>query len=79
MLAAADQIDAPFAVINADDYYGPTGFRLIHDHLAAACAGPDAPAPWAMVGFLLGEHGERQRLGVPRGLPAGTNTAGWSR
>ena len=54
VLAAADQIDAPFAVINADDYYGPTGFRLIHDHLAAACAGPDAPAPWAMVGFLLG-------------------------
>ncbi len=54
VLAAADQIDAPFAVINADDYYGPTGFRLIHDHLAAACAGPDATAPWAMVGFLLG-------------------------
>ena len=54
VLSAADQIDAPFAVINADDYYGPTGFRLIHDHLAGAETRPGAPAPWAMVGFLLG-------------------------
>ncbi len=27
-------VDGPFAVINADDYYGPTGFNVIYDHLA---------------------------------------------
>ena len=53
VLAAAEAIDAPFAVINADDYYGPTGFRLIYEHLSRAAA-PGTPAPWAMVGFLLG-------------------------
>ena len=29
ILAARDVIDAPFAVINADDYYGPEAFREI--------------------------------------------------
>ena len=27
VLCAADKIDGPFAVINADDYYGKDGFR----------------------------------------------------
>lgn len=39
---------APFAVINADDYYGPAGYKLVYDHLAAG------GGEWAMVGFLLG-------------------------
>ena len=51
ILSAAGQIDAPFAVINADDYYGPAGFRLVYDHLAAHADG-DKYA-WAMVGFRL--------------------------
>lgn len=54
ILSAADVIDAPFAVINADDYYGPQGFRLIYKHLAKAETKAGSPAPWAMVGFLLG-------------------------
>lgn len=54
ILSAADVIDAPFAVINADDYYGPQGFRLIYEHLAKAETQEGALAPWAMVGFLLG-------------------------
>ena len=33
VLAARDIIDAPFAVINADDYYGKEGFRKIYDFL----------------------------------------------
>lgn len=46
---AKDAIDgAPFAVINADDYYGPAGYKLVYDHLAAS------GGEWAMVGFLLG-------------------------
>ena len=44
--------DAPFAVINADDYYGPQGFRLIYEYLSTH-ADADKYA-WSMVGFLLG-------------------------
>ncbi len=33
VLAARDIIDAPFAVINADDYYGKEGFKKIFDFL----------------------------------------------
>ena len=33
VLAARDIIDAPFAVINADDYYGREGFAKIYDYL----------------------------------------------
>ena len=43
--------DAPFAVINADDYYGPQGFRLVYDYLSSHADG-DRFA-WSMVGFLL--------------------------
>ena len=32
--AARELIDAPFAVINADDYYGPDAFRVIFEYLA---------------------------------------------
>ena len=61
VLAAAQAIgNAPFAVINADDYYGPAGYKLIYDHLAET-----GGQPWAMVGFLLGntvsEHGSVSR------------------
>lgn len=53
ILSAEEQIgDAPFAVINADDYYGPAGFRLVYDYLASHADG--ARCAWAMVGFLLG-------------------------
>lgn len=53
ILVAEEAIgDAPFAVINADDYYGPQGFRLIYDYLSTHEDG-DRYA-WSMVGFLLG-------------------------
>ena len=49
VLCAAPQIDGPFAVINADDYYGVTAFQVLYDFLAA-----DRPASeYAMVGFRL--------------------------
>ena len=44
--------NAPFAVINADDYYGPQGFKLVYDYLSSH-ADSDRYA-WGMVGFLLG-------------------------
>ena len=48
--AARQAIDAPFAVINADDYYGPHGFKEIYSYLSAQ---DGAPGEYAMVGFLL--------------------------
>jgi len=30
---AANKVDGPFAVINADDFYGPVSFRLLVEHL----------------------------------------------
>ncbi len=51
ILAARDLIDAPFAVINADDYYGPEAFRLIYQYLSTH---PDGEQyAYAMVGYLL--------------------------
>ena len=41
--------DAPFAVINADDYYGPQGFRLVYDYLSSHADGERFA--WSMVGF----------------------------
>ena len=52
VLAAKDLIDGPFAVINADDYYGRTCFELIYNYLSAGPTGPKYP--WVMVGYLLG-------------------------
>ena len=52
ILAAEEVIgDAPFAVINADDYYGPQGFRLVYDYLCSHADGNRFA--WSMVGFLL--------------------------
>ena len=53
ILAARDVIDGPFAVVNADDYYGPEGFRAIYDYLSS---NPDKPGcyEYAMVGYRLG-------------------------
>ena len=45
--------DAPFAVINADDYYGPQGFKLML-RLPRAATPTGTAMRGAMVGFLLG-------------------------
>ena len=50
-LAARKLIDGPFAVINADDYYGPEAFQKIFDYLSA---NPDGDVyEYVMVGYLL--------------------------
>ena len=50
-LAARNVVDGPFAIINADDYYGPEAFQEIYDYL---CAHPDGDVyEYAMVGYLL--------------------------
>ncbi len=45
-------VDAPFAVINADDYYGPHAFQLIYDHLCRLPEEGDI-LPFCMVGYRL--------------------------
>lgn len=52
VLSCIDVIDGPFAVINADDYYGREAFRLIYDYLTSHEDGKKYE--YAMVGYLLG-------------------------
>src|SRR4051794_38142897 len=47
VLMAEDTIHEPFAVINADDFYGEEGYRVLAGHLTSGS--PD----YAMVGFVL--------------------------
>ena len=50
-LAARQLVDGPFAIINADDYYGPAAYQKIYDYL---CSHPDGDLyEYAMVGYLL--------------------------
>ena len=47
---AKDVLDGPFAVLNADDYYGPQSFQLIYDYLSQS----ENDTEYAMVSYLLG-------------------------
>lgn len=55
VLSAKNCIDAPFAVINADDYYGREGFAALYRFLTSEeVQRPDTiPAPFAMVAYTL--------------------------
>ena len=53
VLCAAEAIDgAPFAVINADDYYGRDAFKVIYDYLSTHA--DDDKYRYCMVGYELG-------------------------
>ena len=57
VLCAKDAVDGPFAVINADDFYGPSAYQTVYDFLSA-----ERPAnEHAMVAYQLRntvtEHG----------------------
>ena len=61
VLVAKHVINEPFAVINADDFYGGSSFKLIADFLIKECT----PSLMAMVGYTLNntlsEHGTVNR------------------
>ena len=63
VLCARDVIDADFAVINADDFYGYGAYKTAYDFLTART--PDRPQNHAMIGYQLGktvtEHGSVAR------------------
>lgn len=66
LLCCKDAVKEPFAVINADDYYGKEAFRAVHDYLVGMTAAEEKRNA-CMAGFVLrntlSEHG-----GVTRGI-----------
>ena len=64
VLSARNLVHGPFAVINADDYYGPQGFEAIYRYLSQTGDQPGC-YEYAMVGYLLRntltEHGSVAR------------------
>ena len=61
VLVAQPFIDEPFAVINADDYYGAQSFELMAEYLVNQCS----PSKMSMIGYVLSntlsEHGTVNR------------------
>ena len=54
LIQVRELIDCPFAVINADDFYGKEGFKLIHDYLVNEMD-DDAPVfDMCMAGYIVG-------------------------
>lgn len=51
ILSSKDMIDGPFAVINADDYYGREAFKQIYDYLSVH--EDNEKYQYAMVGYQL--------------------------
>ncbi len=51
IFAAREVVNEPFAVINADDFYGKSAYKLIADKLKTAK--DDKVADYSMVGFIL--------------------------
>ena len=73
VLAAKPFIDGPFAVVNADDYYGPEAFRVMYEYLSTHSDGE--LYDYCMVSYLLqntvSENGSVAR-GVCQPNPDGT-------
>ena len=74
VLCAKDEIDgAPFAVINADDYYGKSAFQVIYNYL---CSAQDGQLyDYCMVGYQLGNT-VTENGSVARGI-CSVNEAGY--
>ena len=51
ILSCIDEVDGPFAVINADDYYGSHAFQMIYDYLTTHT--DDEKYRYTMVGYVL--------------------------
>ncbi len=62
IIACKDLINEPFAIINADDYYGKEAFRKVHDFLMSA-----EPKKYCGAGFIL-KNTLSENGGVTRGV-----------
>ncbi len=62
VMVAIDKIDTPFAVINADDFYGADAYKVMAEHLTALQNDKDV---YSMVGYVvdktLSENGHVSR------------------
>lgn len=65
VLSCRGLLNEPFAVINADDYYGKSAFRMAYDFLAAWK--PGEPERCGMVGYVL-KNTLSDSGGVTRGI-----------
>ena len=65
VLAARELIDAPFAVINADDYYGSEVYKTMYDYLSGAEDGEYYD--YCMAGYLI-ENTLTENGSVARGI-----------
>ena len=61
VLCAAEHINSPFAVINADDYYGKNGFSIAARFISAH------PENYALIGYIL-KNTLSDNGGVTRGI-----------
>jgi choline kinase len=64
ILSCIGVIDGPFAVINSDDYYGQSGFKILYEYLTSI---EDNKLNYAMVGYKL-ENTLTDNGGVARGI-----------
>ena len=67
ILACRGIVNEPFAVINADDYYGKDAFRKVHDYLLAPKQADDNRYHFCMAGFIL-KNTLSENGGVTRGI-----------
>ena len=67
VLTVKGKVHEPFCVINADDYYGKEGFKLVHDYMVNQMDVNSEKYDMCMAGFILkntlSDHG-----GVTRGV-----------
>ncbi len=66
VLSCKGMIDGPFAVVNADDYYGRETFKLVHDELVREKS-EDGKYSFCMVGFKV-ENTLTENGSVARGV-----------
>ena len=67
VLCCKDVIHEPFAVINADDYYGKDPFIKLHDYLVQDHSQEDGKENICMAGFIL-KNTLSENGGVTRGI-----------
>ncbi len=67
ILACRGLVQEPFAVINADDYYGKDAFHLVHDYLTGLKPEKNGVYPACMAGFIL-KNTLSDNGGVTRGI-----------
>ena len=67
ILVAAGAVDTPFAVINADDFYGRDAYAKMASFLSSLDP-QSSPAPFSMVGFPLRNTPVRPWHSVPGDL-----------